>query len=391
MSILKNETYTGIAYMNKTRSVEPQKHPKINKYRKRRKSSKVERPREEWIGVPVPQIIEREQWEAAQRLLKKNARTSPRNNKENQYMLRGLVICGLCGSMAPGNVSNKKAYYSCGAKRNKNFTTKPHDDQRVIAEHKNLDNAVWQGLTELLYDPEQLQAQVESRLERKQSYADLPNAKLEKLEREFDKLAAQEARILDAYREEVISLDELRNQKEKIANQRKVLEARQKMLQSQQENTGQPEINLAMLGDLSERYQRVMEKADFQTREKIANLLINRVALYPDKARVEGNIPFHPDALVPSNHASPLQRQRDLGFPVAGHFGDLVNAGVKFFAEAGDVSVEEAADDHGNGLRVLQCRGIGGIRPVQGRSCRCWLRGSSWLRDAGSGCRGWIR
>ena len=305
-SILRNETYTGIVYMNKTRSVEPQKHPKINKYRKRRKTGKVERPREEWIGVEVPQIIEREQWEAAQRLLEKNARTSPRNNKKNEYMLRGLVICGVCGSMSPGYVSNKKTYYSCGAKRNKNFTTKPHDDQRVIVDHKKLDNAVWQGLTELLYDPEQLQAQVESRLERKQSYADLPNAKLEKLEREFAKLAAQEARILDAYREEVISLDELRNQKDKIANQRKELEARQKMLQSQQENTGQPEINLAMLGDLSERYQRVMAKADFQTREKIANLLINRVALYANKARVEGNIPFHPDALITSNHASPL-------------------------------------------------------------------------------------
>ena len=171
--------------MNKTRSVEPQIHPKIKNYRKRRKTSKVERPREEWIGVEVSQIIEREQWEAAQRLLKKNARTSPRNNKKNQYMLRGLVICGLCGSMAPRYVSNKKTLYSCGAKRNKNFTTKPHDDQRVIVDHKKLDNAVWQGLTELLYDPEQLQAQVESRLERKQSYADLPNAKLEKLEREF--------------------------------------------------------------------------------------------------------------------------------------------------------------------------------------------------------------
>jgi site-specific DNA recombinase len=304
--ILKNETYTGIAYMNKTRCVEPKKHPKIKKYRKRRKSSKVERPREEWIGVPVPQIIEREQWEAAQLLLKKNARTSSRNNKVNQYMLRGLVICGECGSMAPGYVSNQKTYYSCGAKRNKNFTTKPHDDQRVIVEHKKLDTAVWQGLTELLYDPEQLQAQVEMRLERKQELADLPNAKLENLEKEFDKLAAQEARILIAYREDVISLDELKNQKDQIANQRKGLEARQKMLQSQQENTGQPKINLAMLGDLSERYQRVMGKADFQTREKIANLLINRVALYPDKARVEGNIPFHPDALVPSNHASPV-------------------------------------------------------------------------------------
>ena len=110
--ILKNKTYTGQAEMYKTRSVEPNKHPKVSKYRKRRKSSKAERPKEDRIIIAVERIIDQETWEKAQKLRIENARKSPRNNKKNNYLVRGLMVCGLCGSMVSGYVSNKKTYYS---------------------------------------------------------------------------------------------------------------------------------------------------------------------------------------------------------------------------------------------------------------------------------------
>ncbi|MCW5887747.1 MAG: recombinase family protein, partial [Anaerolineales bacterium] len=133
-AILKNETYTGTAYMYKTKAVEPKKHAKLERYRQRQKSSKADRPREDWLAVSVPPIIDKATWQKAQEQLKRNAQSSPRNNKKHAYMLRGLVVCGLCGSMAPGHVSNGYTYYCCGAKRNKNLTTKPHDE-RVAVRH----------------------------------------------------------------------------------------------------------------------------------------------------------------------------------------------------------------------------------------------------------------
>ena len=54
-----------------------------------------------------------------------------------------------------------------------------------------------------------------------------------------------------------------------------------------------------------------MSKADASTKQTIANLLINRVKLYPTKAVVEGTIPTHPDVLVPSQHTAPLRLIRD--------------------------------------------------------------------------------
>ncbi len=54
--------------------------------------------------------------------------------------------------------------------------------------------------------------------------------------------------LLDAYREEVISLEELKTQKEKIASRRKVLEGKKKAVLSHSESLGQPQIAMNELG-----------------------------------------------------------------------------------------------------------------------------------------------
>jgi site-specific DNA recombinase len=69
-SILKSETYTGIAYMFRNQRVAPKKHPKVNVVRSKKNNTKVMRPRTEWIGIPVPPIVDKETWNKAQILLK---------------------------------------------------------------------------------------------------------------------------------------------------------------------------------------------------------------------------------------------------------------------------------------------------------------------------------
>lgn len=124
-NILKNEAYIGMVYSFKRRRVEPtKKNPKSSGYRREKNTSKVSRPRDEWISNSVPAIIDNLTWKKAQALLKQNAHKSRRNNRKNNYLLRGLVVCGLCGSMASGYVSNKSTYYSCGAKAQQEHSLK---------------------------------------------------------------------------------------------------------------------------------------------------------------------------------------------------------------------------------------------------------------------------
>jgi site-specific DNA recombinase len=308
-AILKNETYTGMAYMYKTRSVEPTKHPKLKHYRQRVKSSKADRPREDWIGVPVPSIVDKAIWDKAQQLLKQNAMRSVRNNKRHHYLLRGLVVCGLCGSMAPGHVSNLHTYYSCAAKRNRNLTTKPHQE-RVATRHADLDEKVWAGLISLLDDPDKLKEQLDRKVERMNKPVTIDGNILPKIDQELAKLSLEEKRLLDAYREGIIDLDELREQKAKVSKKLHVVKAKQKAAQSALERPGQQKISYTELVDLSAAYRRAMSQADFATRESIANLVINRVKLYPDKAVVEGIVPVLPDVLSSAHRCAPLEHPR---------------------------------------------------------------------------------
>jgi hypothetical protein len=103
-----------------------------------------------------------------------------------------------------------------------------------------------------LGDLENLKAQFEKRIQAN-------NAKLAAIQatsefhKELNQLAVQEKRILDAYREEVIGLPDLKDQKEMISNRCKVLEAKKKAVLSQSEASGQPQITLDMLGEMYPR------------------------------------------------------------------------------------------------------------------------------------------
>ena len=182
----------------------------------------------------------------------------------------------------------------------------PHDE-RVAVRHSKLDEKVWAGLVQLLENPDSLKTQLERKLERMNQPVKVDKSNLYKVEQELDKLAQQEKRLLDAYREGIIELDELREQKAKVAKRLHVAKAKQKAIQSAHEGSGTPNITMSELVDLSAVYKRAMSKAEASTKQTIANLLINRVKLYPNKAIIEGIIPLDKYALTPSKHATPLR------------------------------------------------------------------------------------
>ena len=140
-------------------------------------------------------------------------------------------------SFALGCVSNKSTYYSCGEKRNKNITTKPHDEN-VPVKHPDFDGRIWAGLVELLDDPDKLQAQLGKRLEKRRGSSTIANPVSENNTKLLEKLSTQEKRILNAYREEAIDMDELKDQKAKIVASRAVLEASKKPAPSHLERPG---------------------------------------------------------------------------------------------------------------------------------------------------------
>jgi site-specific DNA recombinase len=93
--VRRNPVYTSTSCYNKRLHV-PAKRRNMSSAAPPRKhnSSRVTRPREEWIAIEVPAIIEQETWEQARAQLKRNRERAPRNNKKHEYLLKGLLVCG---------------------------------------------------------------------------------------------------------------------------------------------------------------------------------------------------------------------------------------------------------------------------------------------------------
>lgn len=138
--ILKSELYCGTFYQYKQRT----------KKTGQRERETTLLPKEEWIGVPVQPIIDRNTWEKAQQVIKENYKFAKRNTK-NKYLLSGLVKCGVCGmGMAASNKKNKGknyAYYSCIKNKSAWYI-----DQKCSSGYfsvSQIDDIVWDQLTKI--------------------------------------------------------------------------------------------------------------------------------------------------------------------------------------------------------------------------------------------------
>jgi len=124
--MLKNETYTGIKYFNKTIQIKETlpngRHTKTPK--------RAYRNRDEWIAVQVPAIISRELFERAQQRL---CHFAGRYRKPAvKYLLSGLVRCSDCGRLY-------QSVYSYGK------IIRPSGRVRVYHRGQYVCNGTWHG------------------------------------------------------------------------------------------------------------------------------------------------------------------------------------------------------------------------------------------------------
>jgi site-specific DNA recombinase len=94
--ILSEPIYTGTAYANRYDFVEAKK-PRSRKPSYTGKGCRRMRPREQWIAIAVPPIIDQELWDRAQAQLARNARLSSGTTKNI------ITCCGVCSPAAPGH------------------------------------------------------------------------------------------------------------------------------------------------------------------------------------------------------------------------------------------------------------------------------------------------
>ncbi|MBE0657624.1 MAG: recombinase family protein [Bryobacteraceae bacterium] len=121
------------------------------------------------ITRSVPAIVTEDTWRKAQGNLRSNILFAPRNAK-NQYLLRGLIKCALCGHTYVGVAANRpngkrEFYYRCNAAHSPSIYAGVGRCQSKPVRGEDLERQVWSDIESFLRNPEPLLEQLHARLE----------------------------------------------------------------------------------------------------------------------------------------------------------------------------------------------------------------------------------
>ena len=163
LHVLSNATYLGTWFYGKYRHMATEDGVKLH-----------EQPRDAWIEIPVPQVIDGETWDRAQALKKQRSTRSKRNTKV-LYLLQHLVKCGECGhsfhaksTWGSINVRNgkryrydlpsPKRYYKCGGMHSLRLRCR----ERPYIRAELLEERIWGEVKRVIQDPSVIVAGIDT-------------------------------------------------------------------------------------------------------------------------------------------------------------------------------------------------------------------------------------
>jgi len=247
------------------------------------------------------QIIQRDQWERVQKQLDRNRAISPRNTK-HPYLLRGLILCGGCGSVYAGTPCHRRFYYRCITRCKK----RPTITENII------DQTVWTAIREVVLNPDLILAQVKNLNEGNRKRVSSARNESSELDRLIEGLEKEESRILEAYRVEILSPAQLAQEMQKLTVRRTALQT-QKAELSQQVRS--PESARRSVMEYCKAAARQMDSFNFEERQRFLRLLIRAIVFNGDRVTIRGVIPVSEDEGRKSTEDFPKLEHSVLGSP----------------------------------------------------------------------------
>src|SRR5205809_5167928 len=207
--MLRNPAYAGQAVFGKTMVVN--QSPGLNRRARLqgrhtpRAVKTVDRPREQWLHIPVPAIISQDTFDRVARRLEDNKRFASRNSK-TPSLLQGLAACSGCGYSyyrSSTRTTNKKIYYyrCLGSDDYRYEGGRVCANKPVRADY--LDQVVWDPITGLLTNPQLIQAEVDKRLHAARA-ADPTRRQRKSLELALAKATTAITRMIEAFSEQLV-------------------------------------------------------------------------------------------------------------------------------------------------------------------------------------------
>ena len=298
-AILRNPAYKGTACFNKTKLAPRQRITRPIRLRggmASRESAKQDRPREEWIEIPVPAIITEECFVLAQERLHANKVNAPRRTV-TPSVVQGLVACRKCGyalyRTSTRTSARKIYYYRCLGSDRWRYLGGAVCNSRPVRQDL-LDELVWREVINLLEDPTLIQGELDRRLSVARD-ANPTKQREEVLRRELARVQKSMDRLMTAYQEDLLSLDDLRRRMPELRKRGQATQAElSSLLTGLADRAGY--LRLAeTLTSFLERLREAAKTLDVLERHRVVRLLVKEV-LVADDAIVIRHAPHLPDA-----------------------------------------------------------------------------------------------
>jgi len=306
--MLRNPAYKGTACFGKTEQIERRKVTRPLRQRggfSPRCSSARERPRSEWIEIPVPALVRESTFSLAKEKLEQNKRFSLRRTIE-PTLLQGMLVCNRCGY----------AFYRCSTRTSKRkiyyYRCLGSDDYRYLngrvcqnrpIRQDYLDDVVWKHVLQLLENPQLIRAEIRRRIKQIQDSSPTKRRK-EAIEKEIIRVDKSIEKLLDAYQEGLIRLEELRKRMPGLRRRQGTLNSE---LNSLEAATANQKGFLRLAENLEDFLTRMRETADSMNltdRQKILRLLVKEILVDLETIKIKHSIPV----TGPSSGSGPLER-----------------------------------------------------------------------------------
>src|SRR5713226_612320 len=295
-AVLRNSAYRGVACFGKTRA---SARTRVVRPLRRRgviapsTTAGHERPREEWIEIPVPALVGDDSFARAQELLHENKIRSRRRTIEPS-IVQGLVSCQKCGyafSRTSTRTSARKIhYYKCIGSDSWRKLGGPICDNRRLVRQDLLDQIVWAEVIRLLEEPTLIQQELDRRLAAARS-SDPTKKHEQSLQRELIHVGKVIERLLNAYQEGLLSIEQLRERMPALRQRKQMLRME---LQAIADQTNDRAAFLRLVETLTAflaRLRSAAETLNVTERQRIVRLVVKDVLVGDDTITIRHSIP----------------------------------------------------------------------------------------------------
>ena len=293
--MLRNPAYQGTACYGKTELRPRQRITRPLRQRQglpSRNSANHERPRVDWIEVPVPPLVNEEMFALAQEQLQQNKHHSPRRTIE-PTLLQGMLVCQQCGyalyRTSTRTAKRKLYYYRCLGSDGYRRLKGPVCPNRPVRQDA-LDEIVWNEIMCLLEDPTLIQAEIERRREVARN-ADPLRKRDAELRREEARLEKNIERLVTAYQEELVTLPQLRQRMPQLRRQAQAIESELQSLEMAAVDDAKYLQLVENLTGFRTKLRSRAETLEVQERQQILRLVTKEILVGSDTITLRHSIP----------------------------------------------------------------------------------------------------